>query len=112
MKSAQRTFIEYKSLWLYMLVLQYLSNSVTEVLFLEPLGKIPLTYISLPLLPKAATIPELSYQRKSMCLPLTRAAHPSLQALAHLFIYRATSTGLKVGKAEECCHGAKDLVKI
>lgn len=95
-----------------MLVLQYLSNSVTEVLFLEPLGKIPLTYISFLLLPIAATIPELSYQRKSMCLPLTRAAHPSLQAVAHLFIYRATSTGLKAGKAEQCCHGAKDLDQI
>lgn len=56
--------------------------------FLGPFGQVLLTYLSFPLLPKAATIPELSTRRKSICLPLTRAAHPSLQALARLFIYR------------------------
>lgn len=34
-----------------------------------------------PLSPKAATIAELSTRRKSICLPLTHVAHPSLQVL-------------------------------
>lgn len=57
--------------------------------------------------PKAATIPELSTRRKSICLPPTHVAHPSLQVLARLSVCRE---GLEEEEADRC-RPAKERLK-